>query len=160
MMLVMARLNRSWQEASTSTSTATGVITMSTKLTNQDEKSSEAVVMAEKSEPTSASWQNTDTSVQQKPRNGKPKGSQPILNAEVMANLLARVQDIQASWQGSDSKVMADKKVLLVVLPLRDFAVGKVKDGHGKDVYTVNGEPVVMVDGHGSHGSHGKEDEN
>lgn len=126
---------------------------MSMKLTNQDEKSSETVVMAEKSEPTKASWQNTDTTVQPKPRNGKPKGSQPILTAEVMANLLARVQDIQASWQGSDSRVMADKKVLLVVLPLKDFEVGKVQDGHGKDVYTVNGEPVVMVDGHGSHGN-------
>lgn len=125
---------------------------MSTKLTNQDEKSSETVVMAEKSEPTSESWQNTGTSATQKPPNGKHKGSQPTLNAEVMANLLARVQDIQASWQGSDSKVMADKKVLLVVLPLRDFEVGKVKDSHGKEVYTVNGEPVVMVDGHGSHG--------
>jgi hypothetical protein len=151
-MLVMAELKRSWQEASTSTSIATGEITMSMKLTNPDEKSSEMVVMAEKREPTSESWQNTDTSATQKPRNGKPKGSQPILTAEVMANLLARVQDIQASWQGSDSRVMAEKGVLLVVLPLKEFQVGKVKDGHGKEVYTVNGEPVVMVDGHGSHG--------
>jgi hypothetical protein len=126
---------------------------MSMKLTNPDEKSSETVVMAERNESTSESWQNSDTNATQKPRVGKPKGSQPILSAEVMANLLARVQDIQASWQGSDSRVMADKKVLLVVLPLKDFEVGKVKDGHGKEVYTVNGEPVVMVDGHGSHGN-------
>lgn len=125
---------------------------MSTKLMNPDEKSSETVVMAEKSEPTSASWQNTDTSATPKPRNGKPKGSQPILTAEVMANLLARIQDIQASWQGSDSWVMAEKKVLLVALPISDFKVGKVEDGHGRKVYTVDGEPVVMVDGHGSHG--------
>jgi hypothetical protein len=152
-MSVMAELNRSWQEASTSISTVMGAITMSMKLTNPDEKSSEMVVMAEKSEPTKESWQNTDTTVQPKRRNGKPKGSPPILNAEVMANLLARIQDIQASWQGSDSMVMADKKILVVVLPLKDFEVGKVKDGHGKDVYTVNKEPVVMVDGHGSHGN-------
>lgn len=132
---------------------------MSTKLMNQDEKSSETVVMAEKNGSTSESWQNKDTSVQPKPRNGKHKDSPPILSAEVMAKLLARVQDIQASWQGSDSRVMADKKVLLVVLPLQDLVVDKVKDSHGKDVYTVNGEPVVMVDGHGSHGNgHGKED--
>lgn len=148
----MAELNRSWQEASTFISIATGETIMSMKLTNPDEKSSETVVMAEKKEPTSESWQSTDTNATQKPPVGKPKGSQPILSAEVMAGLLARVQDIQASWQGSDSRVMADKKVLLVVLPMKDFEIGKVKDGHGKEVYTVNGEPVVMVDGHGSHG--------
>jgi hypothetical protein len=132
---------------------------MSTKLTNPDEKSNETVVMAEKSEPTKASWQNTDTTVQPKPRNGKHKGSPPILNAEVMANLLARIQDVQASWQGSASQVMADKGVLLVAFPTKEFRIGKVIDGHGREVYTVNGEPVVMVDGHGNHGSHGKEDE-
>lgn len=132
---------------------------MSTKLTNPDEKSNETVVMAEKNESTLASWQNKDTSVQPKPRNGKPKDSPPILNAEVMAKLLARVQDIQASWQGSDSWVMADKKVILVALPILDVEVGKVKDGHGKDVYTVNKEPVVMVEDHGNHGSHGNEKE-
>src|SRR5689334_2019695 len=126
--LVMARSNRSWQEANTFTSTATGVTIMSMKLTNQDERSSETAVMAEKSESTSGSWQNNDTDVQQKPRGGKPKGLPPTLTAEVMADLLARIQDVQASWQGSDSKVMVDKKVLLVALPLYEFEVGKVKD--------------------------------
>ena len=132
---------------------------MSIKLTNPDEKSSETVVMAERNESTLESWQSNDTDAIQKPRGGKPKGSQPILTAEVMADLLARLQDIQASWQGSDSKVMAEKGVLLVALPITNFAIGKVKDGHGREVYTVNNEPVVMVDGHGSNGSHGKEDE-
>lgn len=126
---------------------------MSTKLTNLGEKSSETVVMAEKSGSTSESWQNSDTAVQPKHRGGKRKGSPPTLTAEVMADLLARLQDIQASWQGSDSRVMADKKVVLIALPIQDFEVGKVKDGHGRDVYTVNNEPVVMVDGHGSHGN-------
>jgi hypothetical protein len=156
MMSVMAELNRSWQEASTSTSTATGVTIMSTKLTNPDEKSSETAVMAERNGSTSGSWQNKDTNAPQKPRSGKPKDSPPTLTAEIMAKLLARVQDIQASWQGADSRVMADKGVLLVALPLKEFKVEKIVDGHGKEVYTVNGEPVVMVDGHGSNGSHGK----
>ena len=129
---------------------------MSTKLTNPDEKSSETVVMAERNGSTSGSWQNSDTVAPPKRQGGKPKGSPPALTAEVMADLLARLQDIQASWQGSDSRVMADKKVILVALPIMEFEVGKVDDGHGKQVYTVNKEPVVMVDGHGNHGSHGK----
>lgn len=132
---------------------------MSMKLTNPGEKSSEAVVMAERNGSMSESWQNSDTGVQQKPPGGKPKGSQPIPSAEVMAGLLARLQDIQASWQGSDSKVMAEKGVLLVAFPITNFDIGKVKDGHGKYVYTVNNEPVVMVDGHGSHGNQSSEEE-
>lgn len=125
---------------------------MSTKLMKADEKPSETAVMAEKSGSTLGSWQNTDTGVPQKRQDGKHNASQPILSAEVMADLLARLQDIQASWQGSDSKVMADKKVMLVAFPLLDIAVGKISDGHGREVYTVNKEPVVMVEGHGSHG--------
>lgn len=114
---------------------------MSTKLMNQGANPAEG-----KSGSTSGSWQKDGTPAPQNPPAGNKKGAKAIPTAEVMADLLARLMDIQASWQGADSMVMAEQGVLLVALPLYGSGVGKIIDGHGREIYTVNGAPVVMAE--------------
>ncbi len=114
---------------------------MSTKQTNQGVNPAGA-----KSESTSASWQKNGNSARPNPSDGNAKGSKSTLSAEVMADLLAKIQDIQALWKGADSMVMADQNVLLVAFPLSGLKVGKITNAKGKEVYTVGDVPVVMAE--------------
>ncbi len=111
---------------------------MSTKLTNPDESQADV-----KSGSTNGSWQTPEPVNTAPQKHGVGKIA---MTAEVMADLLARLMDIQALWTGADSMVMAEQSVLLVAFPLSDLRVGKITSGHGKEIYTVNDAPVVMAE--------------
>ena len=137
---------RSWQEENTIISTVMGRITMSTRLTNQGERSSATESPEEKRGSTSESWQTTSTSAQPNPPAGKKNTTvMTVMTVEETADLLAKLQDILALWIGSDNKVIG--KYLLVAFPIPpSVVITKISknDGHDK-VFAVNDDPVVSL---------------
>lgn len=112
---------------------------MSMRLTNPDEKQSETVaVMAEKNAPMSGYSQKPVTSAKQSQAGGRAG-----MSADEIADLLARLQDLLASWPGSQNRIDNPRGYVMAAFPIPSaMTVSKVTGSHG-NVFTVNDLPVV-----------------
>lgn len=96
---------------------------------------------AERNDPTLESCQPQGQNALPSRQDGKP--NIPVMTAEEVSDLLARLQDILSLWAGSDNKIIGGYVMTAFPVP-QATKIDKV-GGHDK-VFTVNGVPVVGVD--------------
>lgn len=118
---------------------------MSTKLMSPEERSEGTENPGARSEPILEPSPTTVASAPPKPSDGKPSASQPTLNAESTADLLARLQDILSLWTGSDNKIIGNYVMTAFPIPT-GMKIDKVMTADGRKAFAVDGVPVVNVE--------------